>query len=49
MARLAKYFAVMVMAVMFSGMIPQANAQVVVRIGHRHHRRHHHYYRHHRR
>jgi len=48
MARLAKFFAVMVMAVMFSGMIPQANAQVVVSVGHRHHRRHHRHY-HHRR
>ena len=44
MARFAKFFAVTVIAVMFSGMIPQANAQVVVRIGHRHHR--HYYYRH---
>ena len=45
MKRFARLFVLMFSAVFFAGMIPQAaNAQVVVRIGHRHH--HHYYYRH---
>jgi len=44
MSRLARSFVLFFAAVTFAGMIPQANAQVVVKIGHRHHR--HYYYRH---
>jgi len=47
MARFTKYLLVLTTAIIFAGTIPQADAQVVVRVGHRHHR-HHHYYRHHR-
>jgi len=45
MARFTKYLLVLTTAIIFAGTIPQANAQVVVRIGHRHHHRHA-YYRH---
>jgi hypothetical protein len=49
MARCAKFFAVTFMAVMFCGMIPRADAQVAIGVGHRHHhRRHHHYHHRHR-
>jgi hypothetical protein len=44
MARFTKYLLVLTTAIIFAGAIPQANAQVVVRIGHRHHH-HHGYYR----
>jgi hypothetical protein len=44
MARFARYFVLMFAAIFFAGSLPQANAQVVVKIGHRHHR--HYYYRH---
>ena len=55
MARLAKYLLVLTTAIIFAGTIPQASAQVEIRIGHEHHyhRRyyhqrysHHYYYRH---
>jgi hypothetical protein len=29
-------------------LVPAANAQVVIAVGHHHHHRHHHHYRHHR-
>ena len=45
MARFTKYLLVLTTAIIFAGTIPQANAQVVVRIGHAHHYRHHYYYR----
>ena len=45
MARFARYLILLTTAIVFAGTLPQANAQVVVRIGHaRHH--HHYYYRH---
>jgi hypothetical protein len=45
MARFARYLILLTAAIVFAGTIPQANAQVVVKIGHtRHHR--HAYYRH---
>jgi hypothetical protein len=44
MAKFARFFVLLTSAVFFAGMVPQANAQVVVRVGHRHH--HHYYYRH---
>jgi hypothetical protein len=43
MARLSRFFAVLFSVVMLAGMIPQANAQIVVRVGHARHYRHHHY------
>jgi hypothetical protein len=46
MARLARIVVLAFSAIMLGGLIPQAaDAQVVVRIGHRHHY-HHYYYRH---
>jgi hypothetical protein len=45
MARFARFFVLMLSVVSLAGMVPQANAQVVVRIGHRRHHRHP-YYRH---
>jgi len=44
MAKFARFFVLLFAATIFAGMAPQANAQVVVKIGHRHHR--HYYYRH---
>jgi hypothetical protein len=45
MAKFARFFVLLTSAVVFAGMVPQAaNAQVVVRVGHRYH--HHYYYRH---
>jgi hypothetical protein len=45
MARFARVLVLLFAAVSFVGMIPQAGAQVTVRIGHRsRHRHHRHYY-----
>ncbi len=46
MARYARMLILFVAGVFAVGMLPQANAQVVVRIGHRRHYHHHYYYRH---
>ncbi len=45
MSRIARSIILFFAAVMCAGMIPQAGAQVTVRIGHRRHHRHY-YYRH---
>ena len=46
MGRFTKYLLVLTTAIIFAGTIPQANAQVVVKIGHSHRHHRHAYYRH---
>ena len=48
MGRFSKYLLLLTTAIIFAGTIPQADAQVVIQVGH-HHRRHHRHYYHHRR
>ena len=46
MGRITKYLLVLTAAIVFAGTIPQADAQVVVKIGHGHRHHRHVYYRH---